>query len=73
MRHCISAQTAPGCSYPSYVSVNVDGDTGEIEFTVRSEPKPDGACGETACAKVSAKDFSTMAREMFSFACTSSA
>lgn len=74
MQHCIYANTAPGCNYPSYVSVNTDSENpNEVVLTVRSEIKTDGACGETAAHKMGAAEFREFARRLYSFACTNAA
>lgn len=49
------AYTEPGKFYPPYISVNEE--DGVVEITVRSVAKVDGACGETASIKLSAKQF----------------
>ena len=41
------AYTAPGASYPEYISVNRRKSDGMIEITVRSAAKADGSCGDT--------------------------
>ncbi len=59
MRHNLAA-------YPSYLSVNtVDGST-DVEFTVRSEQKSDGSCGDTVNMRMSAEDFKKVVAELLS-------
>lgn len=39
-RKNLHANTAPGCNYPSYVSVNTIPGTRDVEIIVRGEAKP---------------------------------
>ena len=55
MRHCLAAWTAPGCNYPSYVSINQEGD--QVEITVRSEYT---AGGTTASVNLTVDEFQAL-------------
>lgn len=68
MRTNITAHTTVGTLYPSYFSVNTD-ESGEVEFTVRSEAQTDGSCGVTACMKMSAADYKKAVTELYVHAC----
>lgn len=58
-RVCLGAYTAPGVTYPEYVSINtVEG--GLIEITVRSPTKRDGSCGDTSAMMMSRAEFMRM-------------
>jgi hypothetical protein len=69
MRENISAYTAPGSNYPSFVSVNLV-DNQEVEIMVRPEVQTDGRCGEGASMKMSQADFYKFAFEMANWAFT---
>jgi len=68
MRNNIHAYTAPGSSYPEYLSVNENED-GTVEITIRSLPTPFGQCGETASIKLSAEEFAKFAYYAYAFSC----
>lgn len=52
------AHTAPGCNYPPFISIN--GDEKHVEIHVRSEAKPDGACGDQAMISLTREEFASM-------------
>ncbi|VVB52201.1 Uncharacterised protein [uncultured archaeon] len=52
-RH-LYAFTAPGCTYPPFISLNAVEDG--VEFTVRSPATSDGKCGDTATIKLSREE-----------------
>lgn len=44
----VYAHTAPGASYPEYISVNETDDPNLFTVSVRSPAGDDGSCGDTA-------------------------
>lgn len=48
MSRNVYAHTAPGASYPEYISVNETDDPNLFTIVVRSPAKPDGSCGDAA-------------------------
>lgn len=66
------AYTAPGGTYPEYISVNID-DEQRVTVIVRSAAKPDGACGDTSQITLSHEQLSALANRLFSFACCNKA
>ena len=58
----IAAYTAPGASYPPYISVNWKGD--EVTVTVRSPAKEDGSCGSDAIIELTATEAARIGLEM---------
>lgn len=63
MRVNIFARTAPGGSYPQYVSVN-ETSVAAVEVTVRSPAGADGCCGATAAAVLSKDEALELARSI---------
>jgi hypothetical protein len=47
------AFTAPGTTYPEFISVNTEDGSNVVEITVREKAKLDGACGQTATISIS--------------------
>lgn len=72
MSNNVYAHTAPGGSYPEYLSVNVNEDS-TVEITVRSPRKEDGSCGDAATIKLSGAEFAKFASRAYAFACTNGA
>lgn len=68
----VFAYTAPGSSYPEYLSLNVD-EHFNLVITVRGEAKGDGSCGETVNITLTPQQVQSLARTLFSYACTSNA
>lgn len=68
----IYAYTAPGSSYPEYLSVNVNEDS-TVEITVRSKRNGVVACGDTATIKLTGAEFAKFASRAYAFACTNGA
>lgn len=62
MRKYLAAFTELGCEYPSYVSINQEGD--EVSFTVRAPKNLDGSCGTTVTAKCPAVVFELMLEDI---------
>ena len=61
MSENITAYTAPGASYPPYVSINERGDL--VEITVRSPATPEGHCGATSAMTMNRDDFDRLVAE----------
>lgn len=61
MSENITAYTAPGATYPEYVSINER--DGQVEITVRAPATADGQCGVTAAMKMTWDAFDRLIAE----------
>lgn len=53
----------PAAGYPEYVSVNTSGIAGhKVSITVRSPPKADNTCGDTATIELALDEAAELAR-----------
>jgi hypothetical protein len=57
----IAAYTAPGVTYPGYVSINERGN--QVEVTVRSPASPTGECGLTSAVSMDRDQFDRLVAE----------
>ncbi|MDH6265557.1 hypothetical protein M2360_000947 [Rhizobium sp. SG_E_25_P2] len=58
----IHAFTAPGASYPEYISVNKSGDSYSV--SVRSPRKEDGSVGDAATITLDGDQFRALAKAL---------